>query len=46
MFANRPAPCQPLSRLALWGMALTEILVGYYEPDEHARRRRGSLMAA
>jgi putative transposase len=31
------------SRRALWDTAITEILAGYYEPDENGRRRPESL---
>ncbi|HET9255852.1 MAG TPA: IS3 family transposase [Pseudonocardiaceae bacterium] len=31
------------SKRALWDTALTEILAGYYEPDEHGRKRPESL---
>ncbi len=34
------------SRRALWDLAVTEILAGYYEPDEHGRRRPESLYGA
>ncbi len=34
------------SRRALWETTLTEILAGYYEPDEHGRRRPESLYGA
>lgn len=30
---------RPPSKRALWDLAVTEILAGYYEPDEHGRRR-------
>lgn len=31
------------SRRALWDATITEILAGYYEPDEHGRRKPESL---
>ena len=31
------------SKRALWDMAVTELLAGYYEPDEHGRRPPESL---
>jgi putative transposase len=31
------------SKRALWDTAVTEVLAGYYEPDEHGRRRPESL---
>lgn len=31
------------SRRALWDITVTEILAGYYEPDDHGRRRPESL---
>mgnify|MGYP000592552458 CR=1 FL=1 len=31
------------SKRALWDATITEILAGYYEPDEHGRRRPESL---
>jgi hypothetical protein len=31
------------SKRALWDMAVTELLAGYYEPDEHSRRPPESL---
>ena len=31
------------SKRALWELAVTEVLAGYYEPDEHGRRRPESL---
>lgn len=31
------------SKRALWDAAITEILAGYYEPDEHGRRKPESL---
>jgi putative transposase len=34
------------SRRALWETTLTEILAGYYEPDEQGRRRPESLYGA
>lgn len=36
---------QPCKR-ALWDMAITEILAGYYEPDEKGRRKPESLYGA
>ena len=29
---------RPLSKRALWDIAITAVLAGYYEPDEHGRR--------
>lgn len=37
-WASRPA-----SKRALWDTVITEILAGYYEPDENCRRRPESL---
>jgi transposase InsO family protein len=34
------------SRRQLWDLAITEILAGYYQPDEHGRRRPESLYGA
>lgn len=34
------------SKRALWDMAVTEVLAGYYEPDEHGRRAPESLYGA
>lgn len=34
---------RPLSKRALWDVAVTEILAGVYEPDEHGRRPPESL---
>jgi putative transposase len=34
------------SKRALWDTAVTEILAGYYEPDEHGRRAPESLYGA
>lgn len=34
------------SRRALWDATITEILAGYYEPDEHGRKRPESLYGA
>ena len=34
------------SKRALWDIAITEILAGYYEPDEHGRRKPESLYGA
>ena len=31
------------SKRALWDATITEILAGYYEPDEHGRRKPESL---
>ena len=36
---EEPAP----SKRALWEMAITEVLAGYYEPDENGRRNPESL---
>ncbi len=33
----------PPSKRALWDMVITEVLAGYYEPDEHGRRKPESL---
>ncbi len=37
---------RPLSARALWDIAVTGILAGYYEPDEHGRRAPESLYGA
>lgn len=34
------------SKRALWDMTITEVLAGYYEPDEHGRRKPESLYGA
>jgi hypothetical protein len=34
---------RPLSSRALWDIVITEILAGYYEPDEQGRKRPESL---
>jgi putative transposase len=34
------------SKRALWDMALTEVLAGFYEPDEQSRRKPESLYGA
>ncbi len=34
------------SKRTLWDMTITEVLAGYYEPDEHGRRRPESLYGA
>lgn len=34
------------SKRALWDMTVTEVLAGYYEPDEHGRRKPESLYGA
>lgn len=34
---------RPLSKRALWDLVVTRVLAGYYEPDEHGRRRPESL---
>jgi putative transposase len=34
---------RPLSKRALWDLVVTQVLAGYYEPDEHGRRARESL---
>jgi putative transposase len=34
------------SRRALWDMTVTEVLAGYYEPDEHGQRKPESLYGA
>jgi putative transposase len=31
------------SKRALWDAAITAVLAGYYEPDEHGRRKPESL---
>jgi hypothetical protein len=31
------------SKRALWDATITEVLAGYYEPDEHGRRKPESL---
>lgn len=35
-----------LSKRALWDIAITAILAGYYEPDQHGRRKPESLYGA
>lgn len=37
---------RPPSKRALWDTAITEILAGYFEPDEHGRRKPESLYGA
>ena len=37
---------QAPSKRELWDTAITEILAGYYEPDEHGRRKPESLYGA
>jgi transposase InsO family protein len=37
---------RPLSARALWDTVITEVLAGYYEPDEHGRRPPESLYGA
>ena len=37
---------RPPSARALWDTVITEILAGYYEPDEHGRRKPESLYGA
>ena len=37
---------RPPSARALWDTVLTEVLAGYYEPDEHDRRKPESLYGA
>ena len=37
---------RPPSARALWDTAITEVLAGYYEPDEHGRRAPESLYGA
>ncbi|MCX8559050.1 MULTISPECIES: IS3 family transposase [Mycobacteriaceae] len=37
---------RPPSARALWDMAITEVLAGYYEPDEHGHRKPESLYGA
>ena len=37
---------RPLSARALWDTVITEVLAGYYEPDEHGRRKPASLYGA
>lgn len=37
---------RPPSARALWDMTITEVLAGYYEPDEHGRRKPESLYGA
>jgi len=34
------------SKRALWDMTITQVLAGYYEPDEHGRRKPESLYGA
>ncbi|GFG67795.1 hypothetical protein MKUB_52850 [Mycobacterium kubicae] len=36
----------PRSAPALWDPVITEVLAGYYEPDEHGRRKPESLYGA
>ena len=38
-------PGRPSTR-ALWDMTVTEVLAGYYQPDEHGRRKPESLYGA
>lgn len=37
---------RPLSARALWHTVTTEVLAGYYEPDEHDRRKPESSYGA
>lgn len=37
---------RPPSARALWDTVVTEVLAGYYEPDEHGRRKPESLYGA
>ena len=37
---------RPPSARTLWDLAITEVLAGYYEPDEHGRRKPESLYGA
>ncbi len=37
---------RPPSQRALWDITITSILAGYYEPDEHGRRKPESLYGA
>lgn len=37
---------RPPSARALWDMTITEVLAGFYEPDEHGRRKPESLYGA
>lgn len=37
---------RPPSARALWDMVITEVLAGFYEPDEHGRRKPESLYGA
>lgn len=37
---------RPPSARALWDTVITEVLAGYYEPDEHGRRKPESLYGA
>lgn len=37
---------RPPSPRALWDTVITEVLAGYYEPDEHGRRKPESLYGA
>ena len=38
-----PGSSRAPSKRALWDTAITEVLAGYYEPDEHGRREPESL---
>ena len=40
---STPGPVRAPSKRALWDATITEILAGYYEPDEHGRRKPESL---
>ena len=37
---------RPPSARALWDTVITEVLAGFYEPDEHGRRKPESLYGA
>ncbi|OBI90585.1 transposase [Mycobacterium asiaticum] len=37
---------RPMCARTLWDLAITEVLAGYYEPDEHGRRKPESLYGA
>jgi putative transposase len=32
------------SKRALWDATITEVLAGYYEPDEHGRKQTGVVV--
>jgi putative transposase len=37
---------RPPSKRALWDLTITQVLAGYYEPDEHGRKKPESLYGA